>query len=526
MPDASLDSIRHPEFLAEINEWLRAWDFYRGGRHVIAPGRKITQVGRWVVSAAASDASISGGGSPDIERGRSRRLIYERQAFAGYLASHVRESGEEYQDRVARAMHLPFFRSIVDVYVSAVLRTSPQSDTSGEPWTTYWADADLAGTTHDELMRQALTLALVQRKAFVVVDRPHFEGTRASRAEQIALGDRAYAYVLSATDLVDWRLDEFGRFIWAVIREDEPDARVPGEAPSELRNQYRTWYRDRWELTDSDGEVTTQLHPLGRVPIVPLFARRGHESRRTLASDGVLSDIVDVDCAIYNHLSLFHEQLFSQVFSQLAVPTADGEAPDLELGVQRVLGFSNEGGSQPLYLAPDPNILTAQLSSISQHISWGRQMATVGRGNAELSKEERSGAALQHEAGDKNNAVSSLVGAVERCDRGIHELVALWEGKPIESAPKRTYSRDVSLKALSAQIADATSLSKLAIPEKAMSELVIPILSRALREHGVGEAAIARAEGAIREAAEKVLDLAPAPPMATEPDEDEGNDGP
>ena len=500
---ASIDKIRHPDYMVELPYMLRAWDVYRGGRHAITPAVNRTMVGRWT-SDLRPDAQGQGTtqADADSERQRQRRLIYERTAEQSYICSHVRESKNEYDDRVARAMHLPFFRSIVDIYVSAVLRTDPSSEgPTGDPWATYWADADMAGTQHAELMRIALTLALVQNKSFVVVDKPAITQPASSRAEQIERGERAYAYVLSAADLVDWALDSRGRFLWAKVREDAPDERDPDKEADGGCDQYRVWYPDRWELHRSGEEdAIVGAHSFGRVPIVPLFARRGHESRRTLASDGVLADIVDIDLAIYNHLSLFHEQLFTQVFSQLAVPMESGEVPDLELGVQRVLGFSAEGGGRPMYLSPDSAILTAQLASLKDHIAWGRQLASVSRGRAEYSKEERSAASLQEESSDKNNAITSLVGAVERCDREVHELIAIAEGQ--SSVPQRTYSRDVSLKALSSQIADATSLSALMPPPAAMAELLRPIFARALREHGAGEDAIKRADEAITAAIE------------------------
>ena len=71
----------------------------------------------------------------------------------------------------------------------------------------------------------------------------------ASAAHADAAGKRAYAKLVTPLDLVDWSVDDVGRFLWAVIREDEPDTRMPGEEPEpEVKSQYRVWYRDRWEL--------------------------------------------------------------------------------------------------------------------------------------------------------------------------------------------------------------------------------------------------------------------------------------
>ena len=496
-----------------------AWDFYRGGRHVVAPERPAREgsVRFWRQGQPRADAVADGADAiaTNIERVGDRRLVYELFATNSYIQSHVREALEEYQDRIARAMHVPLFRSIVDIYVSAIMRTGPDRGRVGaDGWLgEYHANTDLCGSSIDEFMAQALTYSLIYKRSAIVTDRPRLDRQPVSMADQIAAGDRPYSYHVPPQDVVDWSLDSHGRFRWVRIREQEPDQRDPTTGCTEPRIQYRVWYPDRyevWRKTDAEGKKTewrkvkalSGTHPVGEVPVVMLFARRGHESRRTLEADGLLTDVLYGDKAIYNLLSLFHDQIYSQCFSQLAVPTENGEAPDLELGLKRVLGFVAEGGARPMYLSPEADLLHAQLKIIGEHIGWIRQLASVSRGRAEYSKEERSAAALSMESADKNNAVASLAGAAESADRAIHRHAAAWMGDKPGEGGLASYSRDVSLKALSAQIADATSLAALQIPQAAMRELYRPLLVRAMREQGQGEDAIARAIDALEAAGE------------------------
>lgn len=422
----------------------------------------------------------------DTERARDRRLYYELTATESYLFSHVRESLEEYKDRVARAMHYPLYRSIVDIYVSAVLRTDAGRE-GDKTWEAYWADVDQTGAQIDVFMRTALTYALVYGRVHAVTDAP--EG-----------GGRPYTYLIPPSDLVDWRLDTRGSFLWAVVREDYSPDRMPGFECTKPQNQYRVWTREGWALwrkVDKEWKpVRSGKHSAKKVPIDTLFARRGYESRRTLEADCVLDDIVDIDRAVFNLVSLLHDQIYAQCFSQLAIPTESGEAPDLELGLKRVLGFLAEaGGARPMYLSPNSDLINVQVKIIGEHMGWARTLANVGRGRAEFSKEERSAASLQAEGGDKNNAVSSLAGAVEAFDRAVHGTVASMRG--LGKAPKAVYPRDVSQKALSAQIADATSLQALNLPGAVLAVIVKPLVTRILREHGQSNEEIAKAIAAI-----------------------------
>lgn len=521
MPD--IHSVRHSEYEAEASYWAKAWDVYRGGQHVVTPsGLRVSPFFLDPDAMAAGATAVA-----DEERPSSSRTLFKRSAQASYLHSHLRETYEEYQERVAKAVHIPLFRSIVDVYVAAVLRTDAERVGQNPFWKTYWSDMDLAGTQSDTFFRQALTYALVYKKAFAVTDRAAGGRQAVSRGDQLAMGERSYTYLIPPQDLVDYRLDRFGKFVYAVIREDMPSSRMPGEEPEASQSQYRVWYTNRWELyrkaVDAQNAewivVEGGRHPVGEVPVAPVFARRGHESRRTLAADGILADVLDMDLNVFNLMSLFHDQIYAQVFAQLVMPTDSHGISDVELGARRVLLYDPESGS-PQYIQPNHSLLLALWQIIMDEISITRQMASTSRGRAEYSREERSAAALQAESGDKHNAMASLVDCVETFDRAVHRHAAAWEG--LDNPPRANYSRDVSLKALSAQIDDATKISALSIPGKALVEVYKPLMARMLREHGQGEDSIKRAYSALDEIGEQMEQITRQTLSAPQGDPEEG----
>jgi len=507
MPDFG---VRHPEYLRNIDRWQMQWDIYRGERYVLQPH------GRMGTLASVTRGSLSDKESEDTP---SMAIPWYR-ARDGYSYLHrgVRESDAEFDARHNKALHFPLFRSIVDIYTSAALRIGADRgsvDSVAEPWGTYWRDIDGCGTTIDAFERQALTMALVFGRVAAVTDRPRSDQEWPSKAHQMAAGDRPYTYLVLPQFLVDWELDEHGRPLWVTLWEPRRPDRLPGVSPSDVINFYRVLSRDRYdvfaEVKDGKGkssyahlEDRSGEHPVGEVPIAFLFARRSHARRDSLEADSILADLVDIDRSMFNQYSLLLEQIYNQVYAQLCLPVRPGDpVPNLEVGPLRVIGYDSEGG-QPLYLSPDTDLVRVQQQQIDGLAHSARQLALVGRGRAEYSKEERSAQALGVEQADKHNVIASLADAVQSFDRQHHRHAAAWEGKS-QDAPEASYNKEITLKGVNEQISEAIQLATpaLRVPAKALALLVKPIVGQALREKGQPESVVAEALRAVDEAAER-----------------------
>ncbi|MEE9366910.1 MAG: hypothetical protein V3W44_09510 [Dehalococcoidales bacterium] len=512
---AQLDfTVRHPEWVSNEHRWRMAIDIYRGGRHVISPTRQIGHVFRAVPGHHASGSTTEG-----IDPNPSRQPAlpnYTSFPTESYLHSHPRETTSEYQNRINRSRHIAIFRYMVDTLTAATLRIGAARDSAaGEPWTTYWGNVDHCGTPINGFIRRALEAALIYGRVSALTDAPSMPmgPPPASRLHEMSLGLRPYSYLISPLDLVDWQLDEHGQMVWATVREDTPQFRIPGGELFQATDQYRVWDTEGWTLyresepgkmdwgVAGDGE-----HRLGRVPIRHLFARRASAERCTLESDSILADVVDFDRDLFNKLSLLDEQLYKQVFALLAVPLAQGE--DLgafEIGPGNALGFNAEAG-QPVYLSPSPEIVKVQRDLVTQDIQAVRQVHGVSRGKAEFSKEERSASALTLESQDKHNVVAALAEAVEAFDRGLHQDVADWMGT--DAVPQVSYSRELTLKSSREQIGDARELATgLGVPAGVIREMVKPVALRIMREHGRPDEVIQKVVKLLEEEPEE------APPM-------------
>lgn len=511
-------TVRHPEWSANIDTWRMAWDFLRGGKYVISPGHKIATLGGLPYMGTIKDDPVGG-------EAKQARPAYAPTKTNSYLHPHIREPIESHMARSNRASHYPILRNVSNIYTSSVLRTGPnRAGVEREPWQTYLADADTCGTTHDALMRVALFKGLGLGRMIAVTDRPTFEDAAPSMDHAMARGDRAYTYLLPPWDLVDWALDSRGVFRWAVIREDQPDQRSPGEDTGERKDQYRVWYPDKWELyrEDVDGQARSFKqaekgeHPVGRVPVRVLYTCETRDSKHSIHSDSMLLDLLETDRSVFNLLSLLDESIYNQAFSLLAVPLGLGDSlTSIDIGPAMAFGYNAEAG-QPRYLSPAADVIRVQWDLIVERLSLARQTHGVSRGRAEFSKEERSAATLAIESQDKNNAVASLAEHLETFDNGIMADLAEWNGDSVNPPPPVAYSRDVSLRALSQQINDALSIKQLGVSPAAMVEITKPLIEQTLKEHGRSQDEIANALGAIGDMQQAVSNATEEPPsMAT-----------
>jgi len=519
---------KHPVYEERIADWLERWDFYRAGRHVLDPGRLVNEHGFVVADSSTSSAAAN-----PAERARARSR-FERVPLSSYLYSHPRESIEGYSDRCARADHYPLFRSVVDIYVDATLRTPPTRQVDGENidplWMGYWDDVDLHGSTIDGFVRNALQLALVFDYVFAVTDRPSFDSAAASREQQIARGERAYSYLVSPLDVPDWSLDErTGEFNWIVTYEPGPDAHLPGEKPARTQQWARIWYRDRWELyaprQDAPGQwkiVGASAHDMGRVPVDVLFANRG-TAAGAFEADGVLSGLARGDRNLYNLCSLLDEIIYGQAFASLWIPDDEGGAPGpISVGVGIANTYNGANGS-PLILSPPTELIVSLWKLIADKMNALRQLYGVGRGKAEYSKEERSAEALEVESRNESNRVAALAEACEVFERSLHRSVAAWEGRT-DGIPQAEYSREVSLRSLSAQLNDSMSLRALGVPWEAMREVIKPLLASLMKEQGRNKESIEAAIRAIETAEEKKPDAPDVSALREAGDGGDGND--
>lgn len=491
MPNIDFDQVRHPDWLRYYRRWEMAFDFWRGGLCVLDPDHAATQV-------LYGDEVVDGTKPVDDPS----RTTYQWSTVweNSYLFKHQRETRDEYEDRHRRCVNLPLFQYTVNVLAAGVLRALPQREIPGDSrWKEIHGDIDMAGTDVEAFMRRALSLALVFGRMHAVCDRVAFESLAASRLEQEARGERAYTYLITPLDLVDWDLDDNGNFKWAVVHESPLVVRRPGIATErpKVRQRYRVWYPDHWVLwegRDTEGQVEASeakfrpiqmdVHDVGRVPIETLYCTR-MPMAAGMACETPLPDVLDLNRHLVNELSELNETDRLQAFSQLAIPVGDGAfIAGIDLGPKRAFQYPASDG-EPHYLDPNPQHPAGRWERISEKVHTGRQLAAISRGKAEYSKEERSASAIAIESEDKRNQLAWWCRALEGFDNGVHSCLAAWEG--LSESPKATYALDFERKDVMVECQELQTLSQVPVfseARKAQAAVGKRIIGRMLTEQG------------------------------------------
>jgi hypothetical protein len=279
------------------------------------------------------------------------------------------------------------------------------------------------------------------------------------------------------------------------------------------------WYPSHWELWVAKDEKTSQSennkfmmvdsapHPVGRVPIATLWCGKLNEAT-SMAIESPLSDHLDLNRSLLNDASEANESERSQTFAVLAVPTRDGETIGaLEISHWAAMSYNSDAGA-PSYVSPNPDLPQGKMDRINKKIDLSRQLAAVTRGKAELSKEERSAAAIMLESEDKRNQLTMWAQSLEEYNRDVHEIMAAWE--EVDDIPKSVYHMDFDTRAVSIVINDAVQLASLPVVSKnadVQTALARPIVKRIMTDAGEDREAIDAAVNALESE-----EIEPTPP--------------
>lgn len=500
MPDFN---VRHPDFAAMEYRWRMARAFNLGGVAVLSPDFKVGTARVASMQRKVTGSDGSGGVAAEPQRTLSD---YEWSSVAtrSFIWKHDRETPEEYADRCRRAYHFPVFRYVLNSLAAGVMKDAPVragGEDVAEPWASYFKDVDRRNTRIDTFVRRALSAALTYGRCHAVTDMSRVESQPSTMAQLRDMQLRPYSYIITPLELVDWRLDEVGEWVWAVIQEAAPDDRPPGVESRDTVFQYRVWSRDSWELwrenqTPSSTNLAPQQqptasggfdlvasgpNPCGRVPISTLWATE-EDQAVTMACESPLADVLDLNRHNLNELSELDEVDRAQAFAMLAVPTSEGQGGSIDIGPWRAFTFAAEAG-KPEYISADAAHSAGRWLRASDKLQIGRQLANASRGKSEYSKEERSADALMVESSDKSNQMAWWSASTEEFERSLYRMVALWTGSAEDSAPEVHYQRVFDLRSLSKQIDDLTKLSKVVPPDTAI-EIAKPIVSRVMTEGG------------------------------------------
>lgn len=409
---------------------------------------------------------------PDYENFLEEWRFYIRSYFGGklykqgdYLLQHPFESPANYRRRKLTSYYYNYCGPIVDIFVSHLFRKEARRDygkLSRDPlFRSFLRDADLEGNSFTHFMREAQRFASIYGRVSIIVDRP---GASAStRAEAEALDIRPYATVVTPENLLDWTF-----------------ARTPSGRPAldmvkirEGKNTYRLWTREGWELWKTEeggGGVTladSGYHGLGMVPMVTLYNK---QSGMRMVGISDIQDIADINKNIYYLCSDAKEIIENTAFPMLAVPySRRGGGDEAEVGPHSILQFDpTEPNSKPYWLEPPHSSLTEIREWVKQDIAEIFRIAKMGGVKAtEDFASARSGVALELEHQQLYATLAEKADNLEKAERKVVELWALWEGRSFDGTID--YPDDFSVRDLERDLDKALKAQKASIGSETFS---------------------------------------------------------
>lgn len=201
-----------------------------------------------------------------------------------YLSRRLREPNEVYEERLTRVFYENYIGSIIDWYAATLFRREPiVSYEHGKErgrvfFGQFLEDCDRKGTALGDFMRRQLTQALVYGTSYTLVDFPQQTGKASNQAEEDAMGfSRAYLTGFTPEHMVNWALDEVGRFEWVVFKQERlvPRGIANGGWETETRwyffsklnyRQYRAYGTGRPEV------IAEGPHGFAALNQVPVYA--------------------------------------------------------------------------------------------------------------------------------------------------------------------------------------------------------------------------------------------------------------
>lgn len=372
----------------------------------------------------------------------------------GYLFRHFREDEPDYQDRAMRSYYYNFCRTVIDTYISQIYQqtTAIYRNSGGiREYDRFLSNVDGKGNGIDLFMQeQAAPAAQIFGHVHILIDKPPMTRRPMTRADEEALNLLPYLTLIYPENLLDYRLDSKGDFIWARTREIAPSPDGPfASMPSEPRMQYRTWTRTNWYLHNDNGSlIASGAHNLGRVPIVTVV--NVHSKKYPRCGVSALADIAPINRSIYNWCSLNDEFLYRQCFNILAIPQVPGSKVK-KLGTMSALTFPYDAAKTPFYIYPPVEPGEYLLRNINDAIMQIYRIAVLGMHELEPTRQVQSGVAKAYDFQRANQNMVKKARNLEQAEIAVGELWGLWQGRR-GFRPVVEYPTDYNINSLAEQL--------------------------------------------------------------------------
>ncbi len=353
---------------------------------------------------------------------------YHARDIGRFIWKHDREHLDSYTSRKKRGYYLNYVSSVTDLFVSYLFQSNitRQIDDNSltDQFKEFYEDADRHGTNYSLLIQQAEVFAIVAGHVGVLVDAP-IEMELDSEEDRKVRRYHPYLTLVRAQQILDWELDELGKFRWVKLEVPTIRERDWRDAVDEKTRTFIIWRTDGWEkwevLDDKATRVASGSNTLGEVPLV--IVRNERSLIHPWFGESAVRDIADLNIAILNLCSLMDEEAYTRCLSVLIMEKSDVDAP-VQLGHHNVLEYA-VGTQPPSYLTPGETplkLLGEQVERLRDEIYHLAKMG--GTTGIRKMREATSGIAYAFEFNETNQSLAHKAECLEQAETEIHRLLA------------------------------------------------------------------------------------------------------
>jgi len=343
---------------------------------------------------------------------------------AGYLTKYVLETPGEYTARLANTPLDNQCQSVISTYISFLFREEPDRDLGSLEYDVaaedFLKDATLEGQSLNSFMKQASIWASVFGHAWIVLSKPNLGQVTA--ADEIALGVRPYANLMTPLVVSDWRWERMpnGRYELAYFKYVEEVVDKITVVKEWTKETITTWYMD-----DHKKEAwidTVEVNMLGKIPAILVY------NQRSVVKDiGVsdINDIADAQRQIYNLNSENEQAIRLDGHPSLVVPST----AQLGSGAGAIIQLQDgsDAGLNPYYLESGGTSVDNIHSSIDKLVEAIDRMSFTS-GVRTTKTQTQSGVSLETEFQLLNAKLAEKADQMELAEESMWRLFAEYQG--------------------------------------------------------------------------------------------------
>ncbi|MDD1770021.1 MAG: hypothetical protein LUO79_02950, partial [Methanomassiliicoccales archaeon] len=194
------------------------------------------------------------------------RLLYKggyelKEQAKQFIEKAINETQQTYEYRIKRVSYINYFGQVIDYLVAALFEEELSITAAGDAkdpntpgelpdkvfWPEFANDADRAGSPFSEVMRRIVTQALLFKRGVLYLDFPPVSTEITNRAQEEKTGaGRGYCWDegLDQQELLDWRLGDDGKWLWAITMRTLIERINPWDERTHYKCRFKCWYME------------------------------------------------------------------------------------------------------------------------------------------------------------------------------------------------------------------------------------------------------------------------------------------